>query len=199
MIEYTADTTRWDDWMHEYAFGAFYVFPPDDVIGPIDVLLKTHDARSASICQAHVSLSEPLPRPLAAGDMRELGTALRVVDPFVIRYGPLRSFPPHPGVAYAISPEERFRALRSAIHGASAFAGVLLRRENIAPHMTIAEFISLARSEELLDELGATAPVGEFVCDRIELAVPDAEFRFRRVLTLPLGKTRLVDVVTAPA
>jgi 2'-5' RNA ligase len=118
---------------------------------------------------------------------------------FVVRYGPLRSFPPYPGVVYAISPEERFREFRSAIHGASVVTGVVPSREHVAPHMTIAEFISLARTEELLDELWATAPTGELVCDRIELAVPDAEFRFRRVLAVPLGEPGLVDVVSTPA
>lgn len=192
MIEYAADTTGWEAWMREYAFGAFYIFPPDDVIGPIDALREAYDPKSASICQAHVSLSEPLRRRLAAHELRELTTALREVDPFVIRYGPLRSFPPYPGVVYAISPEEQFRELRSAIHGASVFTGVVPSREHVAPHMTIAEFISLARTEELLDELEATAPTGEFVCDRIELAVPDAEFRFRRVLAVLLGEPGLL-------
>ena len=53
--------------------------------------------------------------------------------------------------------------------------------------MTIAEFISLDRTTELADQLGAVAPVGEFTCDAVEYAVPDADFRFRRLLTLPLG------------
>jgi len=55
--------------------------------------------------------------------------------------------------------------------------------------MTIAEFISLDRTTELVDELGLTAPIGEFICDRVEYAVPDGDFRFRRLLALPLGES----------
>jgi 2'-5' RNA ligase len=152
-IEYVSDTGLWEDWQREYRFGAFYIFPPGDVITPIDAMRNAYDPTSATTCQAHVSLSEPLPRPLTADDQLELATILRKVDPFVVRYGPVRSFPPYPGVAYAISPEEPFRALRSAIHDAGAFDGVSLRREGIAPHMTIAEFISLDRTKELVHEL----------------------------------------------
>jgi len=187
MIGYVTDTSRWERWKREYVFGAFYIFPPDDVIGQIDALREIHDPTSASICQAHVSLSEPVPRPLNAQDQQELRRILRKVDPFVVRYGPVRTFPPYPGVALAISPEDPFQALRSAIHEASAFDGVALRRESIAPHMTIAEFISLDRTKELVGQLGSAAPVGEFTCDRVEYAVPDADFRFRRLLALPLG------------
>src|SRR4051812_49128408 len=43
VIDYVTDTDRWDDWMHEYRFGACYIFPPDEVIEPIDALRKTHD------------------------------------------------------------------------------------------------------------------------------------------------------------
>ncbi len=187
MIEYVTDTSRWEGWKRHYVFGAFYIFPPEEVIGQIDGLRETHDPTSASICQAHVSLSEPVPRPLTAEDEQELKGILRKVDPFIVRYGPVRSFPPYPGVAYAISPEDPFRALRSAIHEASAFRGIAPRRESVAPHMTIAEFISLDRTEELVDQLGLTAPVGEFACDRVEYAVPDDDFRFQRQLALPLG------------
>jgi 2'-5' RNA ligase len=186
MIGYVTDTGRWDGWMREYLYGALYIFPPDEAIGPIDALRNTYDPRSAATCQAHVSLSEPLPGPLTAEEEMELAAIVGKVDPFVLRYGPVRSFPPYPGVAYSITPEEPFRALRSAIHEASAFDGVALRREKIAPHMTIAEFISVDRTNELVDELGATAPTGEFTCDRVEYAVPDADFVFRRVLALPL-------------
>lgn len=186
MIDYVTDTGGWEGWQREYRFGAFYIFPPDGVIELIDALRNAHDPRSASICQAHVSLSEPVPRAFTSQDHLELEAILQTVDPFVVRYGPVRSFLPHPGVAYTISPEQPFRALRSAIHEAAAFGGVARRREGIAPHMTIAEFISLDRTSELVDQLGATAPIGEFTCDRVEYAVPDAGFSFRRVLALPL-------------
>jgi hypothetical protein len=42
----------------------------------VDALRQNHDPKSASICQAHISLSEPLPAPLS---INKLGK-------FVVRY-----------------------------------------------------------------------------------------------------------------
>jgi hypothetical protein len=102
--------------------------------------------------------------------------------------GPLRSFPPYPGVAYVITPEDTFMKLRSRIHETSLFKDTQLRREHIAPHMTIAEFITVERTNELLKELSGKVPEGTFLCSAIEYAIPNPDFYFERVLRLPLGK-----------
>ena len=188
MIEYAQKMANWESWMPEYRFGAFYIFPPDDVIKPIDALRKRYDPKSDAICQAHISLSESLAKPLADADIEELRTILSGIQPFTITYGPLRDFPPHPGVCYRIEPEENVRKLRNAIHTASCFHRILLRREHIAPHMTVAEFISVEDTKELLHELSGKVPEGTFLCDEIECAVPDESFYFKRVLRLPLGR-----------
>lgn len=187
MIAYAESTGAWEDWMYEYRFGAFYIFPPDDVISPVDALRKLYDPKSDAICQAHISLSESLAKPLTDNDIAELRAILKGIKPFTITYGPLRDFPPHPGVCYGIEPEDQIRSLRNALHTASCFKGIPLRREHIAPHMTVAEFITAERTKELLAELDGAVPVGTFLCDHIELGVPDDAFRFQRVLRLPLG------------
>jgi hypothetical protein len=46
--------------------------------------------------------------------------------------------------------------------------------------------IAVERTGELLDELRDYVPIGEFVCESMEYAVPDPSFRFDRVLTIPL-------------
>ncbi len=53
--------------------------------------------------------------------------------------------------------------------------------------MTIAEFVSGARTQELLLELDGQVPVDQFVCDAVDLAVPDSAFRFVRQLSISLG------------
>lgn len=58
------DTSGWDDWQLEYRFGGFYIFPPIGVIEDVDALRAAHDPTSHLICQAHISLSDPLPQPL---------------------------------------------------------------------------------------------------------------------------------------
>ena len=174
------------DWRDEYRFGGFYVIPPPGVIEPVDDLRRLHHPQSHATCHAHVSLSEPLPRPFTDADRHDLAAALAAVEPITLRYGPVTCFPPYPGVVYAVEPVDRFRALRAAVHSVPLFDGVERRRDHVAPHMTIAEFVSWQRTEELVAELADAAPEGEFLCDRIELAVPNDAFWFERVLTLPL-------------
>jgi hypothetical protein len=59
--------------------------------------------------------------------------------------------------------------------------------------MTIAEFITLERTEELLRELQGTVRTGRFRCAVIEYALPNANFLFERILTLPLGSAGRED------
>jgi 2'-5' RNA ligase len=184
-----ADDSSWEEWQREYRHGAFYIFPPAGVIEPLDVLRQTCDPQSAAICQAHISLSRPLTAPLTASGFEELRAVLSTIAPCTIHYGPLRDFPPCPGVTCAITPEEPFRQLRAAIHRASHFAGHTWQRDELAPHLTIAEFITVERTAELLRELQGHVPEGTFLCDKIEYAVPNNTFYFERVLALPFGRT----------
>jgi 2'-5' RNA ligase len=183
-----ADTSLWEGWQREYRYGAFYVFPPPGIIEPIDQLRRKYDPKSDSYCQAHVSLSEPLRSPLTDEKFQELHDALSSVKPFEMHYGPLRIFPPYPGVVCAITPDDEFMKLRSRIHETSLFKGQQLMREYIKPHMTIAEFITIERTFELLDELSGKVLEGTFLCSAIEYAIPNHGFYFERVLRLPLGK-----------
>jgi 2'-5' RNA ligase len=182
-----ADTLTWKDWQRAYRFGAFYIFPPDGVIGPIDALRRRYDPESASICQAHISLSEPLGSPLTGEHLQELRQALTAVQPFEVRYGPLHGFPPRPGVMYGIQPKDTVTLLRSVIHMMQFFKDIQPRRRVFIPHMTIAEFISLERTAELLQELSSRVPKGTFPCRSVEYAVPNQDFYFERVAVIPLG------------
>jgi hypothetical protein len=53
--------------------------------------------------------------------------------------------------------------------------------------MTIAEFITLEDTAILLKELEGKVPEGVFQFGSIEYAVPNNEFYFERVLTIPIG------------
>ncbi len=183
-----ADTSSWEEWQREYEYGAFYIFPPAGVIEPIDDLRRIHDPKSDSYCQAHISLSEPLAHPLTQSELEELRARLSSIEPFDMRYGPLRTFLPYPGVAYTITPDDKFRCLRSVIHSTSMYKDATLTRDYVVPHMTVAEFITVSRTAELLQELSGNVPAGTFLCDSIEYAVPTRDFRFARILAIPLGK-----------
>ena len=83
--EYAKDTSGWEEWQLAYRFGAFYIFPPTGVIEPVDALRRLYDPKTASICQAHISLSEPLQAPLTNEQLREIRTALSAVQPYDIQ------------------------------------------------------------------------------------------------------------------
>jgi 2'-5' RNA ligase len=183
-----ADTASWEDWMKEYRYGAMYIIPPAEIMEQVNQLRQHYDPKSHSISPAHISLSEAFQSPMTEEQFEELQATLDEIKPFEIEYGPLKSFPPHPGVVYAISPEDKFMQLRSKVHSTSMFEGVPLNHAHIPPHMTVAEFITLERTEELLRELQGEVPEGKFLCDAIEYYVPNKDFYFEKVLTMSLGK-----------
>jgi len=177
----------WEPWQNEYRHGAFYLFPPADVAAYVNELRVRYDPRAAAICDAHISLSEPLANPLSVEQLDELHTALVGFAPFELTYGPLTSIGPYPGVVFAVAPKDAFFALRVAVQSTSIFAGRALPRAERVPHMTVAEFISLEETHELLTKLGSTVPSGSFFCDRVVYAVPDASFHFAPVLEITLS------------
>lgn len=184
------DTQAWEPWQAEYRYGAFYIFPPTGIIEPVDELRRLHDPQSHAYCQAHISVSEPLKAAPPEAQMQELQDVLSRVNPFWVQYGPVRTFPPYPGVVYAIQPEDAFMNLRSLIHATSLFTSAPLTRKDIKPHMTIAEFMTLEDTEKLRQELDGHVPEGVFLCDTIGYAVPNERFCFERVLTIALGDSR---------
>ena len=188
MIRYAKDTSHWEEWQCEYRLGLILILPPDDIGKQVEALRQQYDPKAASICEAHISLSEPLRKEFSPEVEREIRHILSGVEPFEIHYGPLRTFAPYPGVAYKIEPEDRFFQLREALHTASAFEGSQFKRRDIPPHLTIAEFLpDMARSEELKNQLQGKVPEGFFMCDKLDLIIPDNGFCFRRVLEFELG------------
>lgn len=177
----------WEPWQNEYRHGAFYLFPPAGVAAIVNELRARYDPRAAAICDAHISLSEPLANPLSNEQLDEVRSALAHVAPFELTYGPLTSIGPYPGVVFAVAPEEAFFALRVAVHSTSIFAGRDLPRAERVPHLTVAEFVSLEETHDLLAQLRDTVLGGSFLCDRVVYAVPDSSFLFEPVLTIPLG------------
>jgi len=117
--------------------------------------------------------------------MDELRRVTSVIQPFVIEYGPLRTYPPDPGVCFEIKPVDKFFALREAVRSTSLFSGHPLQRRNVPPHMTIAEFgLTFEASEALCEKLGSNASSGNWVCAGVSLAVPNRGFHFEEVAYL---------------
>ena len=177
----------WEPWQEEYRHGAFYLFPPPEIALVVNELRRRYDPRSAAICDAHVSLSEPLTAPLLDQQFDEILAVLSAVTAFPLTLGPLTQKGSHPGVALGLGPEEPFFALRDVVHSTSIFAGRELSRAQRPPHMTVAEFISHEEARGLLAELSTSDIGGTFHCDHLVYAVPDTTFHFAPVHTITLG------------
>ena len=177
---------RWEPWQHEYVHGALYLFPSGDVAAIVNEMRQRYDPKSAAICDAHITLSEPLSAPLTKGQLEELQISLKSIPPLELVFGPLTQMGDHPGVVYDISPIAPYLELRRAIHATSAFSGREVSREDTLPHMTVAEFITINRTFEILNEF-RDAPTGHFCFDEVTLATPDRLFHFSPELTIPLG------------
>lgn len=183
----SVEQLKWEPWQEEYRHGAFLLFPPPEIALVVNELRRRYDPRSAAICDAHVSLSEPLAGTLLDEQLEELRAALSATAPFRLILSQLTQMGSHPGVVMGLSPEEPFFALRDLVHSTSIFAGRELLRAQRSPHMTVAEFVSHDEAQGLLAEVDRRHLGASFLCDHLVYAVPDVKFHFEPVLTLTLG------------
>ncbi|MBN1917783.1 MAG: 2'-5' RNA ligase family protein [Verrucomicrobia bacterium] len=188
IAEYVADVSSWKPWQQEYRFGVILVVPPEPLLSRVNALRERYGWSQSGECDAHISLTVPVPRALNRADWRELQAIAAGIEPFEIRYGPLMNYLPHPGVCLAIEPQAALDRLRIVVEGASCFAGATPRRFPFSAHMTIPELISVEQTHEIMAELKTGAPQGTFLCDSLCYLVPDAGFRFVERGRLAMGR-----------
>ena len=176
----------WAAWQREYRFGVLLIYPPDPVRSVFNRLRSEHDPRSQSACDAHISLSVAAPFPPSHEQWAKLESSVAARPPVLITYGPLKTYKGHPGVVLHIEPQSELDALRAVVESAEPFSAAPPRRRPFSAHMTIAEFITLERSAELMDQLTALNLRGEFLCSELVYAVPDESFHFAERRRLPL-------------
>ena len=189
IADYAADVSSWKPWQQEYRFGVILVVPPEPLLSQVNALRERYAWSQSSVCDAHISLTVPVPRALSKADWRELETIAARIEPFTVEYGPLMNYLPHPGVCLAIEPQAALDELRIGVESASCFAGAKPRRFPFSAHMTVAEMISVEQTHEIMDELKTEAPQGTFLCTNLRYLVPDADFRFVERGRLALGST----------
>ncbi len=189
ITEYTLDISQWQEWEKEYQFGVILIFPPEPLLTQVNVLRARYDPRSQATCDAHISLTVPLPRPISDSHWRELEAIVSAIGSFPIQYGPLRHYLPHPGLCLAIEPQDQLNWLRLEFERASVFTGAPERKYPFSAHMTIAEFITGEQTLSLMDELQTIAPMGSFTCGCVAYAVPDSDFHFSERGRLTLAHT----------
>lgn len=185
---YVDDVSKWENWQIDYQFGAFYIFPPEPVRSQINALRETHDLRSQSYCDAHISLTIPLPRAINHKDWTEFTQAVRNIESFTVTYELPTSFPSVPGVALDIEPFERLEEIVLALESVDVFLNAKPRSYRFHPHMTIAEFITFEKTTELLQQLSREKLLGKFECDTIAYAVPNNDFHFSERAFIALSR-----------
>jgi 2'-5' RNA ligase len=185
ITQYAADVSHWEKWAQGYLYGVFLIFPPEPLLTRVNALRVRHDPGSQAVCDAHISLTVPLTRPVSEANWRALEGIAAAIEPFAIQYGPLLNL--DPAVCLAIEPQVVLDKLRIALETAALFAGAPARKYPFLPHMTIAEFITAEQNTRLMQELENVAPRGVFTCTGVAYAVPDANFHFTERRRLQLG------------
>jgi hypothetical protein len=98
VIEYVADVSCWEAWRQQYQYGVLLILPPDPPKNKVNDLRTKYDPKGQSICQAHISLTVPVPRSLNDTYLEELQEIASDIKPFSIHCRPLINYLPHPGV-----------------------------------------------------------------------------------------------------
>ena len=178
---------NWEDWQKPYQHGTIVIWPPYEIREIVNAQREAYDPISRSICEAHITVTQPFSKFLSDVEWDSLFKLLNAYDPFKIEYGPLKSFLPYPCIWYEIQPKETVLELRSALHNTGFFNLGLKYTEGFIPHMTITEGLSgPSVDESLLDALQLKSRRGTFLCRELAYIVPEDRFYFRVVKVLPL-------------
>jgi 2'-5' RNA ligase len=170
----------WEDWQKVYQYGTLVIWPPDQVRKAVNRQRETYDPDSAAICEAHITLTQPLLDSLTESGLEIIQEVAGGFQAFEIHYGPLRSFLPYPCIWYEIQPAEKVLTMREALHQTGLFNLSLEHTEGFIPHMTITEGLSgPAVNERLLVELQEQSLVGSFLCSEAVWILPDKTFSFK--------------------
>ncbi|MEM6460265.1 MAG: 2'-5' RNA ligase family protein [Planctomycetota bacterium] len=180
----------WLDWQRGYRYGVLLIFPPEPLLSQVNRLRQRHDPESHNGCEAHISLTVPLPSSILDSAWEALSRIAASCAPIEVVYGPVSHYLPHPGVCLKIEPFDQLDRLRIRLESADVFRGAVKRSHPFSPHMTLAEFISVEQTRSLLELLEPNAPEGCFLCRSVDYVIPDEAFVFRSQGTLTLGQNQ---------
>ena len=182
---------HWEDWQKVYRHGTVVIWPPDDVRNIVNAQRESNDPLSASICEAHISLTLPLIDLLSESQWNQVRKIVKEFPKFKIHYGPLKSFLPYPCIWYEIQPIDMLKEIRDALHQTGFFNLPIKRHKDFIPHMTITEGLSgSVVDEELLDILQKQSNPGTFVLQHVAYIVPDESFCFKVKSIIPLASPK---------
>lgn len=128
LTSYPNDTSRWEQWQHDYKFGVILIYPPDPIFTIVNKLRAQYDTKSQQSCDAHISLTVPLPGPVTQTAWDELCERMKFIEPFEVRYSTPTSFAGIPGVVLKVEPIDRLKNLVDTLEGSEMFHGAKKRR-----------------------------------------------------------------------
>jgi hypothetical protein len=187
---YAQRMAGWKKWMKEYQYGIVLILPPDPHRTIVNALRKAYAWSQSSECEAHISLSVQVPGPVDPIDLREIEERLADFEPFILKYGPIITGGDGRGIVLDVEPQERLNALLPMVEGGRMFQGAVARKWPFHGHMTIAEMLTEAQSQQVRTELSGLALSGQFLVDRLSYVVPDENFAFTERATIEIGRNR---------
>jgi 2'-5' RNA ligase len=138
-------------------------------------------------------VSEPFLERPTESDWALLLQALAGIEPFLINYGPVKSFLPYPCIWYDVQPAERVLYIREILHQTGLFNLDQGYIEDFIPHMTITEGQSGPEvTEALLEQIQGESKSGSFFCEELIFSAPGPDFHFRLLKGIPLGGSKKV-------
>jgi len=178
----------WEDWQKQFRYGTIVIWPPDKIREVVNAQRELYDPTSQSICETHITITQPMIKPLNHEEWERITGLLKAYPSFEIEYGPLNSFLPYPCIWYEIKPAEKVLEIRNALHDTGFFNLELKHTEDFIPHMTITEGVSGPNVDEaLLEQLQEESSQGSFLCKELMYIVPNAQFCFKATRALPLA------------
>ena len=178
----------WEDWQKPYGFGTLVIWPPDALREIVNSQREQTDPVSASYCEAHISVTQPLRGYPGSEEWKRLDSILSRIESFEISYGPINTFLPYPCILYDVQPTEKVLEIRNLLHQTGLFNLDMKHPQNFIPHMTITEGLSGPEVDEnLFQLLQEESGKGIFQCKGLSYIVPDENFRFWVKKFLPLS------------
>ena len=179
-----------DDWKLDFQYGTFLIWPEEEVRAMANKLREKYDPESQKICDAHITLTQPLLEEPNEEAWKLIESILSNFEPFVIHFGPIEQFGSSPVVKFDVEPKDKVLAIRESLHETGLFNLTLPFTEGFIPHITITEsgLESSEAASELATELNQKIAQGTFQCNEVTYVRPDESFNFKSIRSFPLNR-----------
>jgi len=172
-----------DDWKQHYTHGTIFIYPAEAVRKLVNSLREQYDSESHKICDAHITLTQPLLAEPNEKSFQLIESVLNTLKAFTIYYGPIETFGDSQTIKFDIQPKDAILTMRSALHQTGLFNLALPFTEGFIPHMTISEFGigTTDAAKKFAAKLNQSIQPGIFQCNEIVYVKPNTSFHFEDV------------------